>query len=429
MKSIFKKIVVAILTLEAKLLLKRTNPQIIAITGSVGKTSIKDSVYTVLKGTLHVRKSEKSFNSEIGVPLSVLGLPNGWNSPWLWLKNIIDGAMLVLHPGEYPKILVLEMGVDRPGDMDKLTAWIKPDVVVLTRLPDVPVHVEFFSSPEAVIEEKVKLVQALKPDGVFVYNQDDEKIVEVAGSVLQRAVGYSRYSLSPYTASGDKIVYENGQVVGFEFILTHLTEAVTMRVQGSLGVQHAYNYAAAAAVASVFDISIQDCAEALSNHIPPQGRMRIIPGIKKTLIIDDTYNSSPIASEQALKTLGELRGVKRRIAVLGDMMELGQFSIREHERIGTLVAQHADVLVTVGVRARGFSKGAMDAGMNPKNIFEYDDALRAGREIQTFIKEGDVLLVKGSQSIRAERFVEELMEEPLRAEELLVRQSGDWKHI
>src|SRR5690606_24740069 len=110
----------------------------------------------------------------------------------------------------------------------------------------------------------------------------------------------------------------------------------------------------------------------LSNHIPPQGRMRIIPGIKKTLIIDDTYNSSPIASEQALKTLGELRGVKRRIAVLGDMMELGQFSIREHERIGTLVAQYADVLVTVGVRARGFSKGAMEAGMNPKNIFEYD---------------------------------------------------------
>lgn len=429
MKSIFKKIVVYILTLEAQIILKRTRPKIIAITGSVGKTSIKDSVYTVLKGTLHVRKSEKSFNSDIGVPLSVLGLPNGWNSPILWLKNIIDGMFLIFHPTAYPKFLVLEMGVDRPGDMDKLTSWIKPDVVVLTRFPDVPVHVEFFNSPEAVIEEKMKLVNALKPDGVLVYNQDDVHAEKIAKSIFQKSIGYSRYSLSPYTASGDTMVYENGQVVGFEFILTHLAEAVTMRVLGSLGIQHAYNYAAATAVASVFDISIQKCAEALNTHIPPQGRMRIIHGIKNTLIIDDTYNSSPTASEQALKTLGELRGIRRRIAVLGDMMELGQFSIQEHERIGKLVAQYADVLVTIGVRARGFSKGALHAGMGPKDIFEYDDALRAGREIQTFIKEGDVLLVKGSQSIRAERFVEELMIEPQRAEELLVRQGDEWKKI
>lgn len=427
MKSVFKKIVVAIITFEAKMLLRRTNPTIIAITGSVGKTSVKDAVYAVLKDTTHVRKSEKSYNSDIGVPLSVLGLPNAWNNPLHWLKNIIDGALLAIHPTHYPKLLILEMGVDRPGDMDKLTAWIKPDIVVLTRFPDIPVHVEFFSTPEAVIEEKTKLVHALKPDGVLIYNQDDEKVVAVAKSIRQKTIGYSRYSLSSFTASGDRIVYENGEATGFEFILTHESEAVTMRVQGSLGAQQSYNYAAATAVASLFGVGITSCAEALFQHMPPQGRMRIIRGIKHTLLIDDTYNSSPIASEQALKTLGELRGVKRKIAVLGDMMELGQFSIREHERIGILVAQYADVLVTVGVRARGYSKGAMEAGMNPKYIFEYDDALRAGSEIQTFIKEGDVLLVKGSQSIRAERFVEELMLEPERAEELLVRQSKEWK--
>ena len=98
MKDIFKKIIVFILTFEAKVLLKRTKPNIIAITGSVGKTSIKDAVYEVLKGHMHVRKSEKSFNSEIGVPLSVLGLPNAWSNPLRWLKNIIDGALLVIHP-------------------------------------------------------------------------------------------------------------------------------------------------------------------------------------------------------------------------------------------------------------------------------------------------------------------------------------------
>ncbi len=429
MKEIFKKIVVAILTFEAKMLLRRTHPQIIAVTGSVGKTSIKDVIYEVFKGKIHVRKSEKSFNSEIGVPLSVLGLPNAWNNPFMWLKNIIDGALIAIHPGEYPKLLILEMGVDRPGDMDKLTSWIRPDVVVLTRLPDVPVHVEFFVSPEAVIQEKKKLVDALKPDGVLVFNQDDEKVVEIVQGVFQRSIGYSRYSLSPFTASGDRVIYENGQAVGFEFLLTHLDTAVLMRVNGSLGVQHAYNYAAAAAVASVFSISVEDAAAALSTHTPPPGRMRLIPGIKDTLIIDDTYNSSPTASERSLATLGELKGVKRRIAVLGDMMELGQFSIKEHERIGRLVPHNAHILVTIGVRSRGFSKGAVEAGMDPKNIFEFDDALRAGKELQNFIKAGDAILVKGSQSIRAERFVEELMAEPEKAEEMLVRQDTMWKKI
>ena len=427
MKSLFKRIVVAILTFEAKVLIRRTKPQIIAVTGSVGKTSIKDAIYEVFKGRMHVRKSEKSYNSELGVPLSVLGLPNAWNNPLHWLKNIIDGAMLAIHPGEYPKLLVLEMGVDRPGDMDKLTAWIKPDVVVLTRLPDVPVHVEYFSSPEAVIAEKQKLVQALKPEGVLIFNQDDERAVKVASETRQQSIGYSRYSLSPFTASADRIVYEDGRAVGFEFMLTHIDRAVLFRVNGTLGVQHAYNHAAAAAVASVFEINLDTVAEALRGYVPPPGRMRLISGLKDTLIIDDTYNSSPAASEQSLKTLGELKGVKRRIAVLGDMMELGQFSTKEHERIGALVPRYADKLVTIGVRARGFSAGARTAGMDERHMLEFSDSLEAGRELQTLIKPGDVLLVKGSQSIRGERFVEELMTEPEKAEELLVRQDPVWK--
>jgi UDP-N-acetylmuramoyl-tripeptide--D-alanyl-D-alanine ligase len=427
MKSFFKRIIVGIITFEAKLLLRRTRPHIIAITGSVGKTSIKDAVYEALKNHMHVRKSEKSFNSEIGVPLSVLGLPNAWNNPIKWLKNILDGAAHMFHHEGYPKVLVLEMGVDRPGDMDKLTSWISPDVVVLTRLPDVPVHVEYFDSPEAVAKEKQKLVNALKQDGVLVYNQDDERVVRVAEETLQQSLGYSRYSFSPYTASADKIIYENGKAVGFEFLLSHLTRAVLMRVNGSLGVQHAYNYAAAAAVASVFNIELEEVAASLQSYVPPPGRMRLIPGIKDTLLIDDTYNSSPTASEQSLMTLKELKGVKRRIAVLGDMMELGQFSIREHERIGRLVTDTADILVTIGVRARGFGKGARESGMDEKNIIEFDDVMQAGREMQTFIKAGDVLLVKGSQTIRAERFVEELMAEPEKAGELLVRQDDVWK--
>lgn len=429
MKDFFKKIVVTILTFEAKLLLQRTRPKIIAITGSVGKTSIKDAVYEVLKSHMRVRKTEKSFNSEIGVPLTVLGLPNASQSVLLWLKNIIDGALHVAYPGSYPEILVLEMGVDRPGDMDRFTAWIKPDIVILSRLPDVPVHVEFFDSPEAVALEKCKLVTALKSDGVFVFNQDDKKIETVAKGVFQKSIGYSRYSKSAFVASGDKIIYENGIAVGYTFLLTHLQESATMSVRGSLGVQHAYNYAAAGAVASIFGIDIATVARTFEGYVPPPGRMRLIPGIKDTLIIDDTYNSSPTASEQSLITLGEIRGVKRRIAVLGDMMELGQFSIREHERIGKIAGQSADILVTIGVRARGFSKGAIAGGLAEKNIFEFDNAVEAGREMQTFIRAGDVILVKGSQSIRAERFVLEIMADPESAPRLLVRQDQMWQNI
>ena len=211
MKNIFKHLIVTVLTFEAKLLLKRTNPTVIGITGSVGKTSTKDAVYAVLKNHVHARKSEKSFNSELGVPLSVLGLPNAWNNPFLWLKNIIDGAIAVIHPGSYPEVLILEMGVDRPGDMARLTSWVKPDVVILTRLPDVPVHVEFFATPEAVIAEKRVLVDALTPEGVLVYTRDDEKVRQVAESIRQKSVGYSRYSLSHFTASADKVIYENGK--------------------------------------------------------------------------------------------------------------------------------------------------------------------------------------------------------------------------
>ena len=429
MKEILKKIIVAIITYEARLLLKRTRPKIVAVTGSVGKTSVKDAVYEVLRKKMHVRKSEKSFNSEIGIPLTVLGLQNGWNSPFLWIKNIIDGALCVLHPGNYPELLVLEMGVDRPGDMDANTTWIRPDVVVLTRLPQIPVHVEFFDSPEAVISEKLKLVNALKTDGVLIFNQDDEKVQKAADGILQQSIGYSRYSRSPFMASGDAIVYDDGKAIGYTFTLTHLNDSVYVNIRDSIGVQHTYTSAAAAAVGALFGVSLEEAAIALSSYTSQPGRMRLLRGIKDTLIIDDTYNASPIASEYSLETLKEMKGVKRRIAILGDMMELGHYSIPEHERIGRLAAKSADLLMTIGVRARGYAKGALDEGLSEKKILQFEEPVRAGKELQNLLKAGDVILVKGSQSIRGERLVEEIMAEPERAEELLVRQGEYWKNI
>jgi UDP-N-acetylmuramyl pentapeptide synthase len=428
MKELFKKIVVSILTAEAKLLLSRHKPVIIAITGSVGKTSTKDAIYSVIKKHVSARKSEKSFNSEIGVPLTVLGLPNAWNNPFLWLKNIVDGAMEAFFSKSYPAYLILETGVDRPGDMERLTTWIKPDMVVLTRLPDVPVHVEFFSGPEAVIAEKMKLVEALKPEGVVIYNHDDQIIQAQLGSIRQQAIGYSRFLPSQFVASNDTIYYEDDLPAGMKFTVTHFGESQSIKVSGGVGLPHLYTYLAAVAVGQQCGIALKDVADALLEHVPAPGRMRIMPGLKGSLIIDDTYNASPIAMEQALLTLKEIRHTKRRIAVLGDMLELGRFSAREHERIGEIAAGTVDALFTIGVRARKIAESALEFGLDEENIFQYEDAARAGRELQAYLQPGDAVLVKASQGIRAERVVEEVMQHPEQAASLLVRQDEAWKN-
>src|SRR3989338_7493023 len=190
MKHFFRHIITSILSAEARLLLARKKPKIIAITGSVGKTSTKDALYAVLKTHMRVRKSEKSFNSSLGVPLSVLGLPNAWGNPFGWLRNICEGLMAALFSDDYPEWLVLEVGVDRPGDMAAITAWVQPDIVVLTRLPHIPGPGEVFGAPEEGAKEKLQLFFALYENGILVYNNDDERVREAAASMRQRSIGY-----------------------------------------------------------------------------------------------------------------------------------------------------------------------------------------------------------------------------------------------
>lgn len=427
MKETFKKVIISILTFEAKVLLRRKKPMIIAITGSVGKTSTKDAIYTAIKDHVHARKSQKSFNSDIGVALSVLGLDNAWNNPILWLKNILDGAFSAFFAREYPQVLVLEMGVDRPGDMEKLTQWVKPDVVVLTRLPEVPVHVEYFDSPEEVIAEKMQLVHALKEDGVFIYNADDVLIQKAAEGVEQKMFGYSRTGTSHFMIAGDVVRYDKaGKPTGMLSTLTHVDETAALAIEGSLGLHHAYNYAAAAAVAHMLGVSLEESAASLRTHKPTSGRMRLIEGKEGSVIIDDTYNASPVAVEQALQTLAQVASAGKKIAVLGDMLELGRFSSREHERVGELVVGVADILVTIGVRSRKIAQTALEQGMSADMIYQYDDVARAVKELPGIVSGEDVILVKASQSIRGEKVVQALMAHPEHAKELLVRQDEQW---
>lgn len=429
MKQTFKSMVVSILNAEAAILLKRRKPMIIAVTGSVGKTSTKDAIYAAIKNQVYARKSHLSYNSDIGVSLTILGLQNAWNNPFLWLVNIVEGFFIALFSTDYPAVLILEMGIDRPGDMEKLVSWIKPDIVVLTRLPDVPVHVEYFSSPAAVAEEKMKLVGALKADGVFIFNNDDKAIQASLAGILQRQVGFGRYLETDFTASDDKVVYHDDQPVGIEFRLKHLGDSSKVLIKDIVGSQNVYSCTAALAVANELNVPLADAIESLKTFKTPNGRMKIIKGIKSSVIIDDTYNSSPVAVEQAFEAIKELSYAKRKILVLGDMLELGKFSSDEHKRIGTLVPRVANVLFTVGIRARQIAEGAQVAGMSERNIYQYDDVAQVGRELQNFIQPGDVILVKASQGIRAEKIVEEVMNRPEKAAELLVRQDKKWQDI
>jgi UDP-N-acetylmuramoyl-tripeptide--D-alanyl-D-alanine ligase len=428
MKNLFKKIVVSILTFQAKILLGRHKPTIIAVTGSVGKTSMKDAIYSILKYHHSARKSEKSFNSDIGVPLTVLGLPNAWNNPFLWFKNLLDGFFIAFFSRQYPDYLILETGVDRPGDMSKLASWLSPSILVLTRFPDIPVHVEYFATPEAVIKEKMQLANALTENGVIVYNHDDDRIKAELVEVRQQAIGYGRYLPTQFKASTDEIIYNDDVPVGIGFTVDYVGETVPVRVNGAVGVPLVYTYTGAIAVAAQCGISLTDAATALASHQPPGGRMRIIKGLKGSILLDDTYNSSPIATEQALATLKEMKHAKRKVAVLGDMLELGRFSAGEHERIGSLVADVADALFTVGVRSRKTAEGALEFGLDEAMIFQYEEGTKAGKELQQFLQPGDVVLIKGSQGLRMEKVVEEVMAHPEEAGYTLVRQDTAWQH-
>ena len=186
MKTIAKKIITIIIEWQARAVLARYKPKIIAITGNIGKTSAKDAVYAVLSQFNYVRKSEKSFNSEIGIPLTILGFPNAWASPAGWIKNIVNGFLMIIRTERYPEWLILEIGADRPGDIARVAKWLKADIVIFTRFGEIPVHVEFFKTPDDLFAEKSLLLDALKPDGTLILNMDDDRIMTLKAKTKTR---------------------------------------------------------------------------------------------------------------------------------------------------------------------------------------------------------------------------------------------------
>jgi len=182
----------------------------------------------------------------------------------------------------------------------------------------------------------------------------------------------------------------------------------------------------------IFKMNLVEIAEALKNYQPPIGRLHLIRGIKNTWLIDDTYNSSPSSSLGALDLLAKMAEASgggepvRKIAALGDMLELGSFTEEAHRQIGAKASRVADILLAVGEKSIFMADEAKKNGLANENVWYFASSEEAGRELQNLIREGDIILVKGSQGIRMEKIVKELMAEPERAKELLVRQEEGW---
>jgi UDP-N-acetylmuramoyl-tripeptide--D-alanyl-D-alanine ligase len=425
MRSSSIKILHWILKTLARLTVKKYKPDIVGITGTVGKTSTKFALETVLKTTRRARASSKSFNNELGLPLTILGPWEDVGGFFFWLKVFLFSiTQLVIKNSNYPEILILEYGIDRPGDMKYLLDIARPNVGIFTALGQIPVHVEFFAGPEAIAREKSKLIQNLPATGFAILNADDAIVLETKNQTRAQVITFGFDEGADVRISNFSQSYD-GRIASTTFKLSYGGSLVPVRIENALGKGQAYSAAAVAAAGLIFGMNLVKIVEALKKYEAPAGRLKVLPGIKETTIIDDTYNASPLAMREALDTLKSL-GAKRKIAVLGDMLELGKYTLQAHEEIGRLVAKRAQILITVGLRGKFFAEAALKAGLPKKSIFSFMSVGEAGRFLQKIMQKGDLILVKASQGVRLEKIVKEVMADPIRADELLVRQNKTW---
>ena len=431
MKKYLKKIIVTLLTWEARLVLLKYKPKVIGITASVGKTTTKEAVGHVLATHVPTYRSIGSYNSEFGVPLTILQCESGWNNPLSWLRVLLEGLGLILFPNEYPEWLVLEMGVDHPGDMQQLVSWIKLDIAVLGRVGDTPVHVEYFDSPEQVAREKAHILDGLRPQGTFLRQADDPVISQVSARDGVRTVTYGYHKQANVRATYERIQYSSGKgqkyPEGISFKLDYANTTTPIALRGVFGASATYAALVAFAVGQTVGMTNEDIVAALETFKGMPGRLRIIEGKNNSVIIDDTYNSSPAALALALGHLSQIKYAKRKIAVLGDMLELGSHTAKMHQQAGEMVADIADLFYIVGPRMKLAKETAIAHGMSEEQVRIFSKADEAAKALEQDISPGDIVLVKGSQGIRLEFVVKEVMANQEDAEALLVRQSKAWK--
>ncbi|MBI2485182.1 UDP-N-acetylmuramoyl-tripeptide--D-alanyl-D-alanine ligase [Candidatus Uhrbacteria bacterium] len=431
-----KRILQIFLAHCAKRVIYRYKPFIVGITGSYGKTSLRLAIATVLKQAgYNVATPRENYNNEFGFPFGILDKKSPGRSATGWLELTLEAlGMAYGKTRAYPKYLVLEYGADHHGDVARLCAIARPHAAIMTGVS--AVHAEFFGTLEDVAREKSTLAKMVIPGGAVFVNADDAMRDQLVGGANAPIERYGcDVSADVQVREENLTVKPDGQFLPgetfatFALTITSKTQTYFVELKNIIGRPASSMVAGAIAVCERLGLSPEQILRGLEALEPTAGRLRLLPGIRGALIIDDTYNAAPAAMQAALETLPlfTMVGEARRIAVLGHMAELGQYHAQEHERIGKMVVELGiDLLVTAGEKARDIARAALSAGMAREHVYEFESPEEAGKWLDDNIRAGDVVLVKGSQSARMEKVVKEIMAEPLHANELLVRQYGGW---
>jgi UDP-N-acetylmuramoyl-tripeptide--D-alanyl-D-alanine ligase len=350
------------------------SPRVIGVTGSIGKTTTKEMIWSVLRKRFRTLKSWGSYNNEIGLPLTLLYLDSSYER------------------------VVLEMGMYALGEIAELTAVARPHVGVVTNVG--PTHLERLGTIERIAQAKSELVEALPPaseGGVAILNGDDPMVRAMAEKTDAEAF---YYGLDPGCDLWASHIESQG-LEGVRFQLHHKGERLHVKIP-LLGRHSVHTALAAAAVGLVEGESWEEIIAGLWN-VTEQLRLVAVHGIKGSTILDDTYNASPTSSIAALNLLQELSG--RKIAVLGDMLELGDFEEEGHRKVGRRVVDEVSILITVGPRGRIIGQEALACGMAEGDVFMVEDNEQAIAHLRQSISQGDIVLIKGSRGMKMEEIV------------------------
>jgi len=359
----------------ARHLRTKSNVPLAAITGSVGKTTTKEMAAALVSTKGPVLKTEGNLNNQFGLPLTLLRLRG------------------------HHKAAVVEVGMSEPGEIRALTKIAQPDVAVITNVA--PVHLEFFRSLEDIARAKAEILEGLRPSGAAVLNGDDSMVRMIGRSFKGKTLWYGHDRRFDVLAENFR-----GTAFGMRFDLFVQGEKVDIALPCP-GPHFLMDFLAAATTAHLLGVRPHAMAEAALAMKPASHRGEILALGSEVMVFDDSYNSSPVAVEAAIVALS-LAGKRRKVAFLGDMLELGPSGPGIHLKVGASLARRLDVLVAVGPLASRFAEGASRQGLDPKQIYLFPDSSAAAAAVCEIVVPGDAVLVKGSHGTRMERIVEAL---------------------
>ncbi len=413
-----KKLIQKYIIWCAKRRITNTTAKIVAITGSVGKSSTKEAITKVLSSVYRVRSNYGSLNNELGLPLAILGEKGGNSSiGWIWRVIVITWKTFI-HDKRID-IFVLECGIDAPGDMDGILAMITPDITVITTVE--VSHTENFAQFDDLIKEKWKLAHGTKAGGTIIANYDNAPTHSQAGQ--RKNKGLITFGLNAKAdICGCDIQYSTDQMT-FQVEAEGGSHSVQMHIIGKAAV---YNALPAIAVGRLFNLPWEKIQAALATLKPLPGRFTFIKGINNSTLIDSSYNSSPAAMKAALEVLRDLPA-KRKVAIVGDMRELGALTAQAHNEILDQLGNVCTLVITLGPNYAEAIKHLPEHKRSQAAFHHFLDRSELINFVTPKISEGDLVLIKGSQNtILLEKVTEKLMAEPEKAKELLPRQYGKW---